>query len=87
MAKKIVWIIVVIALWILAFSVDNIRVSHNEKPWFCFPFETENGTGYYYGLGYKAYVITQKNTNGKYVVKKSVLGIWFSDLKGATHVR
>ena len=82
MAKKIVWMIVTVALWVLVYSVDKIRVDENQKPWFCFPIEVEdNGTGYYYGLGYKTYVITKKNQKGKYEVENVVLGHWFENLK------
>ena len=42
MAKKIVWIIVIVALWVLVYSVDKIRVDENQKPWFCFPIEVED---------------------------------------------
>lgn len=87
MAKKIVWIIIIITLWALMFSTDTLRVEKKEKPWFCFPFETNNGEGYYYGIGYKVYITTQKNDKGIYKVKNAILGSWFSDLKGASNVQ
>lgn len=82
MAKKVAWIVIIIILWILVYSVDKMRVEKNEKPWFCFPIEvSESGTGYYYGLGYKTYVVTIKNQKGNYEISDVKLGHWFENLK------
>lgn len=52
--KKIVFIGVVLAIWLVVGIIDFSRVHSFEKPIFCITTETydDGGSGHYVGLGY-----------------------------------